>query len=711
MKIRTLPVYSKLAETAPPEFEGQLPQGWRLSQHQVETYLALTGGEYDVVFNTAMTGDGKTLAGQLPALLDPIEESLLAMYSTNELIRDQDKQLDNTRRLWNCPLEVNLLSGAVLDDLVADSNFSQRAEAILNQIFNSDVLLTNPDIFHYIMQHFYRRRGDAPDTLIGELVQRFSQFTFDEFHIFETPQIISVINAMLFIDEIAGRLPHRFLFLSATPDEQMNRFLEQARLRYRVINPSQEGWYTHSDITPSPEQWRRILHATEIHFATGLVEAWVEQNLETLLNFFVERTPNAKGAIIVNSIASAKRLTRYLTPFFAQYGLTVRENTGLTSAAGRADSYQADLLIGTSTVDVGVDFNINFLLFESRDSGTFLQRLGRLGRHDGYKRNGKTYAFHDFVAYALVPDWMRDCLFKGGQTESAPLAENETFTRQQLTEAIQTAYPRPVRFDNYIYDWGKYQSVNVIGNLNNPTIRTQYSKTRDRLGQRYEAIFNIRLGQAWMERKGLAAELTTEAMSFRGGSYFQCAILDNTETGQIDQPKLADLFMLAANGQLEEITKADFYQAVEQAGLYAPRFEQANYPHGPLAYYRLHGWTDERREVKLRLHQEIFNWGAEKWGQAIVLTGLRLDARIPGRDSLNRLLERRKIPATLCLAYPHPLELKRRLYLPLLFPLFPFVSLDEVEGCVAFGREALLLHTLLIRRKDIDCQGQSAFIF
>lgn len=711
MKIRTLPVYSKLAETTPPEFEGQLPQGWRLSQHQVETYLTLTGGKYDVVFNTAMTGDGKTLAGQLPALLDPIEESLLAMYSTNELIRDQDKQLDNTRRLWNCPLEVNLLSGAVLDDLVADLNFSQRAEAILTQIFNSDVLLTNPDIFHYIMQHFYRRRGDAPDTLIGELVQRFSQFTFDEFHIFETPQIISVINAMLFIDEIAGSLPHRFLFLSATPDEQMNRFLEQARLRYRVINPGQEGWYTHSDTIPNPEQWRRILHATETHFATGPVEAWVEQNLETLLNFFIERRPNTKGAVIVNSIASAKRLTRYLTPIFAQYGLTVRENTGLTSATGRADSYLADLLVGTSTVDVGVDFNINFLLFESRDSGTFLQRLGRLGRHDAYERNGETYAFHDFVAYALVPDWMSDRLFKGGQTESAPLAENETFTRQQLTEAIQTAYPRPARFDNYIYDWGKYQSVNVIGHLNNPTIRTQYSETRDRLGQRYEATFKISLGQTFYQRKEVPAELTTEAMSFRGGSYFQCAILDNTEAGQIDQPKLADLFMLATNGQLEEITKAEFYQVVEHAGLYAPRFEQANYPHGPLAHYRLHGWTDERRDVKLRLQQEICDWGAEKLGQAIVLTGLRLDARIPGRDSLNRLLERRKIPATLCLAYPHPLELKRRLYLPLLFPLFQFVSLDEVEGCVAFGREALLLHTLLTRRKDIDCQGQSAFIF
>lgn len=42
MWIRTLPVYSKLADEAnvPPEVAERLPEGWRLSQHQVETYKA-----------------------------------------------------------------------------------------------------------------------------------------------------------------------------------------------------------------------------------------------------------------------------------------------------------------------------------------------------------------------------------------------------------------------------------------------------------------------------------------------------------------------------------------------------------------------------------------------------------------------------------------------------------------------------------------------
>lgn len=64
MKVKTLPVYSKLADEMPPELAKKSP--WQLSQHQVDTYRALTSGDYDVIFNTAMTGDGKSLAGYLP---------------------------------------------------------------------------------------------------------------------------------------------------------------------------------------------------------------------------------------------------------------------------------------------------------------------------------------------------------------------------------------------------------------------------------------------------------------------------------------------------------------------------------------------------------------------------------------------------------------------------------------------------------------------
>src|SRR5260370_2760293 len=99
MHVTTLPVYSKLAadQDIPEAVRAQTPADWRLSTHQVETYRALRS-DVDIVFNTAMTGDGKSLAGQLPMLLHNC--TTMAMYPTNELIGDQPRQTEQTLHHW-----------------------------------------------------------------------------------------------------------------------------------------------------------------------------------------------------------------------------------------------------------------------------------------------------------------------------------------------------------------------------------------------------------------------------------------------------------------------------------------------------------------------------------------------------------------------------------------------------------------------------------
>lgn len=64
-KIVLKPVYSETVET-PKGIE--IPDGWRLAWHQLETFKALQNPDIDVVFNTAMTGDGKSLAAYLGVL-------------------------------------------------------------------------------------------------------------------------------------------------------------------------------------------------------------------------------------------------------------------------------------------------------------------------------------------------------------------------------------------------------------------------------------------------------------------------------------------------------------------------------------------------------------------------------------------------------------------------------------------------------------------
>lgn len=713
MKIQTLPVYSKLADEVPPTLGMKLPKGWRLSQHQVDTYKALVDANGpDIVFNTAMTGDGKSLAGQLPALFSGWDLPLFAMYPTNELIRDQLRQAERTWDAWQQPAFKLAFDSSTLDQLMASGDFGQRGEALLSALRNHDVVFTNPDIFHYVMQMYYVRtgkQGDAPDKVFQPLVHKFQQFIFDEFHIFETPQVVSVINAMLLLLETTIGYRRRFLFQSATPSELMLTYLQRAGLSSIQIT----GEYLHSGQPPDPRYWRQILQRTEIHFDSVSVEQWLDQHLvDTLLPFFLERRPAAKGAIIVNSVAQAKRITLRLQRELGPYGIIVEENTGLTGRERRARSYHADILVGTSTVDVGVDFQINFLLFESRDAGSFLQRLGRLGRHAGYQRDNQTVSFEgNFQAYALLPPWIIARLFEGTRESPALLRDGDETDRQQLIQAIQSAFPPPADFRRYAKEWGGLQSVRILSALRNPTIRENYAETYQALTTRYEATFDLQLKTCFSKYKRLkeeAPKLLNEVISFRGNSYFECGLLDPNEQGK-DQLKTYDLLSLLPNAILAPLTEEEFWQKALQLGAHLKSLQQRDF----LSFFQLTGFAAERNNFRIKLLHEIGEWGDNLFGVAILLNGITIEHdfphSLPGLNGINQKLRQRLIPALLCRGFSHPLEIKRRLRLPMLFPLYSFCSQDQLNGVVAFGREALLLEVVL-KYSGLKCSGDAAII-
>ncbi|GAB4459590.1 MAG: hypothetical protein Kow0070_14750 [Anaerolineales bacterium] len=704
MKIRILPVYSKLADEAEiaANLQARLPQGMRLSQHQVETYRALTEDTAEVVFNTAMTGDGKSLAGQLPILMEKEgwKHPTLAMYPTNELIEDQMAHLETTIQRWGASILPNPLNSAALDLAMQDEDYARRGEALMSMLRNGDFILTNPDIFHYIMHQFYTWPEDAPDRYAGPLTQKFRQLTFDEFHIFDAPQIVSVLNALLFMRAIGGQArPHKFLFLSATPKALMRAYLERSGLQVTFI----EGQYSSSG---DAQHWRKILNPVEIHFEKGTrAEAWLEAHLEdTLLPFFLKRRPQAKGAIIVNSRAAALRIYEKIRPLFAQYGLTVEPNTGWTGRTRRKASYAADLLVGTSTVDVGVDFQINFLLFESDSAGTFLQRLGRLGRHDGYEREGQHIPFQDFVAYALLPDWVVERLFESQNGTPPHLKEDAEIERTGFNQAVEAAFPSAAEFEQYAQAWGKFQSVKILLGLARKPVREQYKETRPLLQKRYEDTFGVHLNSALGEYKRLQAEqpnLLDEALSFRGGTLFPCCVIDATEEGK-EQFKVVDLLSAVANHALEYLSAEAFYSAVRKTGLNPQWFENQN----PLGFFRL-GAPLEFQKFLFHFHGDIGAWGEEQFGKALSRKGISLDADFPGRTEINRCLRQRTL-ATLFCAGKKPLEMRRRLNLPLLFPLYEFESDDGITGTLALGRAALLLDARL-RFHPMSCGGGAIF--
>jgi len=728
MQIRTLPVYSKLADEAdmPPEVAARLPLNpdgtrWRLSQHQVETYKALTGGEYDVVFNTAMTGDGKSLAAYLRTLVSG--RPVLAMYPTNELARDQEAQLDGSKKQWHCEqVRVTPMSAAHLEAIVAAGTYSRKADVIKHLAGNNEVVLTNPDIFHYLAQFFYTRKGDAPDMLFSrKIVELFDLFVFDEFHIFQTPQVVAVLNALLLVREIGGATtPKRFLFLSATPDPLLQDYLTKAGFRSRFIQPEVEGWYQHTLASVDQTTWRPIVQATGVHFwkmgGDYRAEEWVaehchservchsEQSEEsTLLDFFRRHRPGAKGAIIVNSVATAHRLFALLKPVFEAEGLCVSLNTGFTGETLKRASLEADLLIGTSTVDVGVDFRINFLVFESRDAGTFLQRLGRLGRHTD---DGRGHAFEAFEAHALVPNFVGERLFKGKGDEQPLLPEATEVTRAALSQAIYTAYPQPASFQSYARRWGWVQSAHVYYKLSNKTIKDSYETARAHLKQTYWDVLDISTGRAlndYLELMKGARQIAEEAQSFRGGSPFECGVIDPFEAGA-DSVKRYGLLTLVVNASLDWLDPDEFKREVARraAPLSTTAIKQM------AGWFWFQGFNDTRRAMTILLRDAVGTWGADELGEPQVIEGVELD--VAGVDWLNELnahLRRRKFVATLCLIPPN--DLRYRLRLPPMFELLTFEARDGTTGSIAFAREALLLSVALKERR-VTCGGGAMIV-
>jgi len=708
MQITTLPVYSKLANEAdvPAEITVRLPKDWRLSQHQLETYRALIDPSIDVVINTAMTGDGKSLAGLLPLITHWTEAPTLALYPTNELIQDQHRSIEEQFPLWNRPADrAAMLYGAKLDELAVAADSLTRPEVMRHELVNRLLVLSNPDILHAILQFHYQQFGRAATWLTKELGLNFQQLTFDEFHIFDAAQITAVLTGLLFLHE--QNMSLKTLFLSATPDQRLIEPLRRVGFgeRLKIISPQQEGWYAHGD--DPGKGWRCILQACQLTFVQQSAEEWMVEGLEqVLLPWFRDRPHGAKAAIIVNSVATALRLEQLLRPHLEVLGLRVEPNTRLNGQSTRKASYDADVLIGTSTVDVGVDFRINLLIFEASSAGTFLQRLGRLGRHTYYKdRDGVQRMFQDFAAYALVPPFVYERLTMSKDEQPPLLHAGDTINRQLLGEHITMVYPDPANFRHYARIWGRFQPAKVYEALLGKSktskhidrnLQASFAPVRERLQRRYYDLTGANVGKAVHDadqyrRDGLDL-LVQEAQSFRGNSSFECGVLKDGESN----PLTYDLFWLLANAQLEQLNKKAFCAAVVQMRHSPTPFERDRH----VAFFRWRGLRTRAEPVTVLLDAQVSAWSQDKLTTAQVLPGIRLDVN-GHNDFLNDLndqLARRKVVGLLVPGY-NLKQLRSEIYLPGLFTLHPYCDENGVLGCIAFGRYALLLDSILRYRK------------
>ena len=693
--IKVLPVYSRLSQSDP--IIG-VPAGISLREHQVKTYNAIRDPNIDVVFNTAMTGDGKSLAAYLHALTQG--KAILAMYPTNELIKDQERQVQDYCQWFAQHIACDKMFSESLTELRAElTDLRGQKAAIEHLALKNPILLTNPDIFNLIANFQYLNpEYENPDQLVQHIIDYYDFFVFDEFHIYDVSQVISVLTTMLyFIEQGRGKSGRKkFVFLSATPNPLLLNCLEKANLRYEII----EGCYHHDTLDSA--NWSRICAPFDLHFhATGRYpEEWVENHYQQIVDWFTEN-PNSRGAIIVNSVAAAKQICLFLRERkeAGDFPLSVGENTGLSNQEERRFAlHESDLLIGTSTVDVGVDFKINFLVFEAMDSGSWIQRLGRLGRHSEYEKpDGTVMRFDSYVAHSLLPKYVYERVEQ--VIPSTPEIDKETLIDLMRSED-QPVFSPINDFRNYRKCWGWLHASHIINTLGHPRLRENYASEREKLTQVYADIFEtdieMRSTKWYFAVKENQPEIIDAGViRFRGETPFTCGILDETD-GKI---KDYNLLWVLQNAEVEYIEKSDFKRECQAQKVPFRRFQYVD------VYLRLHEYRSERERFHLTQCRKIREQFTDDcYRQLHTLKGFEVDGNFSEISKINRWL---RIKPLLCLVREEPVDdLRRMLRLPTMFSIYPLLDRDGNEFSVVFSKDALLLYSQpYIWRKEKNSNG------
>ncbi|HVB71916.1 MAG TPA: type I-D CRISPR-associated helicase Cas3' [Ktedonobacteraceae bacterium] len=654
----------------------------RLLRHQAETWKAFHDPDVDVIFNTAMTGDGKSLAAYLPVFKEG--KRIIAMYPTNELILDQHHALLGYEKRLGIQLSRNAtMYGEKISHDMQEQDIKKRLEAVRQLLKYNPILLTNPDLVHLIMSHQYGwdyLRKELPTQLSAS----FDYFVFDEFHVFGVPQIISVMNMLGYLNVAYRDKPRdrkKFVFLSATPNKLMDDLLERSGLHTKKI----AGNY----ISLPQDNYHCILQGCELELHElsqdmsqgSPMETWVEEHLEEMRAFFDEHR-DSKAAILVYSVATARKLyTRLYDYFEKQRGITVGENTGLTYRGERHDALKKQILVGTTTVDIGIDFRINYLVFEAYDAGSFLQRFGRLGRHEGYDA---------YRAYGLIPRFVLERL-------RGELGVEGEVGRERFNTVIRESFPFVEEFKGYMSRWGVKQAAQVLMALESEGKLDANDAFTAALMDRYERMYGSP-EQPVMPKKvksfwGIqhrTHEIADELSSFRGQSPLTCGVWDSD-----NHLKTYDLLFLVANAEIEVLSEAEFMDEVRQriqTGSEKP-YERDFLKR--LLYLKVHKYIPERQRLTLGIDLDLSRL-VDKMHKVSVCPGFYVeDPVFPWKDQVDKALKAKKL---VCIFSDWTrAELKGRLHLPALFPIY--AVRDRLGQCysVAFGQEALLLDSLLYR--------------
>jgi CRISPR-associated endonuclease/helicase Cas3 len=399
-------------------------------QHQVD--VCETAEHHDIILDLAPTGTGKTKAG-LSVLKYNRDHNAVYIAPTNALIEQQTKAAEQFMRDAGLPHIVKAASAKHIRSWTNERVGKRSGEKLYNVLREPAtifpecggrplLLVTNPDIFYYaaFFQYDPKDRGNLTHVFYSS----FATVIFDEFHLYDAKQLVSLFFYLALSKEFRYfEYNRKIVLLTATPEpacEAALERLEMAGVRIARIDGEKETEYLKPSQTSVSLELRKRLDKNE------LISEITKEVIQR-----IEHTPDHYGAVILDSLDQINRLNDQLKE--TGYENFCGRITGVIESQSRHRSAQKQVILATSTVDVGFNFerdnaperqNLDWLIFSARDHFTFWQRIGRVGRVLG---KTQTNISSEAIAYLPEQAWEQgienlDCL--GGRIALKQMLES-----------------------------------------------------------------------------------------------------------------------------------------------------------------------------------------------------------------------------------------------------------------------------------------------
>ena len=369
-------------------------------EHQVRTI----DSEKRVIVLDAPTGSGKTLAALARVIAK--KQSAIFAYPTNALVKNQvesiadllrkigrkpniigeDPKQDWATALDSTDIDLLCLTGESLEVLAEKKAKGTVMDKVLTGTYRKGrlrILLTNPDTIYLAFIGRYYRQGR-----IYEQLGTFKAVVVDEFHLYSGPALARLI---FMLNEIRGSPDNPLvdlIFLSATHGESVS-LLQGTFPDLEIVKANH-----YSGPAENRKQMRFrsrcIVKAAERVMSD---DEDVEQASDDIIRLYQTEPPgetqaaNVKVLGVFSSVIFAIRVAKRVSERVSALGLdpskTVYQIHGFVPREQRVSTSGMNnaILIGTSAVEVGIDFDVPFMVMEAHDLASFLQRFGRGGRH------------------------------------------------------------------------------------------------------------------------------------------------------------------------------------------------------------------------------------------------------------------------------------------------------------------------------------------